>query len=193
MEEQLQGESSLRRSCLALHVCAEILLDWEQAQMPTKYAALPRTAFEIARHFLLGILSRPVVEAVCSEYIATHEDCMGVCDWEEKGDAVFAYHASRFILFRVLALDDKLYKQHDLYHDSWLDDESVRPTEKHLADDVFWDTHFIASANAAKGAYWEPDRCDDELRRRFWIRWLDETLPQFVGDLQVAKVKALLL
>jgi hypothetical protein len=192
MKNVFGDQSFLRRSCLALYVCAEILRHWDNADMPTKYAALPKTAFEVARHFLLGIFSKRTLEAVCSDYNAQDEECMCICKWEEKGEAVLAYTGSAFVLDRVLQRDDELYEAHDLYTSSFADSESVRPTEEYLGEHMFWDVYFVGSIIAAKGPYWYADRCDNELRRRYWLRWIDETVPQFLGDVATAKAKGLL-
>ena len=193
MNERFPDDGALRRSCLALHLCYEVLPAWDRAQMPVEYAALPRTMVEIARGYLLGVLSNRTVEAANADYIAMNQDIICAGDWEQRGDAVFVYQGSHFVVFRVLDQDDELYDRHNLYQDCWADDEAVRPTEIYLGDDIFWDVHFVASMLASNGAHWEPERCDNELRRKFWLGWLDETLPQFLGDSKVAKAAALLV
>jgi hypothetical protein len=193
MKKHFGDESSLRRSFLALHVCRELLSYWDKADMPTKYRDLPRTVFEMARHMLLGIVSKSTLELLCSDCFRVFEDCITQCGWNEKGDVVFVYLGSRYVVLRVLERDDELYGDDGLYEASLARDVATRPTEEYLGEPEFWDVHFVGSIIAAKGACWERDRCDNELRRQFWVRWLEETLPGFLGDFDAARTKAALV
>lgn len=130
------------------------------------------------------------MSALRMDYTIIDEDVVCACDCESNGDAVFLYHGSRFVLFRVLGEDDATYDKHDLYSKCEANVESQRPTEELFGESYLWDVHFVGSIIAANGAYWEVDRCDNEARRRYWLRWLDETLPVFLGDIRQARIRA---
>jgi len=199
MEEEFKQHSSLRRSCLALYVFDQLLPHWDNAELesenievPPKYATMPRTMGDVARHFLQESISKSAMEAITSDYSKHHQYWHGSLGWEEIGDAVFMYDAARFVMWRVLGQDDEQYRLNNLYEKCDLKDISVRPTEDYLAKPSLWDVHFVGSLIAASGAHWEGDRCDNELRRQYWLRWLDVTLPLFLGPIKTAKQMAAL-
>jgi hypothetical protein len=117
---------------------------------------------------------------------------MCACDWEQRGDAVFLYQGSRFVVMRAVDEDDVTYRRKELYADCDSDDASHWPTEELWGESYLWDIHFVGSLLAASGAYWEQDRCDNTARRRYWLHWLDEVLPLFLEDIHQARTLALL-
>jgi hypothetical protein len=197
MEEEFKQHAGLRRTCVALHVFDQLLPCWETAEaesenieVPPKYFTLPRTMVEVARHYLQKLISKSAFDAVARDYSRHEDHWLSACEWEEIGNPVFIYQAARFVMYGVQGHDDEIYRLHNLYDECDLKDVSIRPTEEYLGDPFFWDVHFIGSIIAANGAYWEVNRCDNELRRQYWLRWLDVTLPFFIGSLKTAKKMA---
>jgi len=212
MKERFGRWSSARRSCLGLRVCQDLLPEWEctdnvpakyswaaaatmstqpkwecTAYVPARYLVMPRRMCELAGRFLRGEIAVMDFRAGRRGFLKLQDSWYYHADREELNEAIiFIYEAVEFVLHRAVDEDDESYDLQNLYEECDAKNEAVRPTEHYLAQPHFWDAHFVSSCVAANGAHWERG-CDNEARRQFWLRWLDETLPCFLGSMKQAR------
>jgi hypothetical protein len=188
MEEEFPLDGGLRRSYFALFVLDRMLPAWDRANMPLPYRDLPHLLQHAARLHLNGVTSRESITSILNDCYDVHQYIE--CFWTTYGYAVIVQDAAMFVADRVLGNDEELFRKMELYDQLELTDVAERPTEDMTDPGVLWDAHWIGSVLAANSRDCDTERCDNEARRAYWQTWLDDWLPQFLGDLKAAEAAA---
>jgi hypothetical protein len=190
MQAEFPRDGDLRRSYFALFVCDQLLPLWDKANLPLPYRELPHLLQQAARLYLNGVTSRESVVSILEDCYDVDQYLHSACGSKTYGDAGLVHEAAIFVAERVLGNDEERYRKMNLYERLESFDVAARPTEEMTDPGVLWDSHWIGSMLAVSGAIWEGKRRDIEAHRAYWRAWLEDWLPQFLGDIQVAEAAA---
>lgn len=185
MKEAFGEESEVRRTLLAFYVFDRLIPAWRQANASLRFRLIPDLHNYLARSHFLGFSSRDTLEAASKDWGRSYEEFVCSVNWDKHDARFYVYDAGHFLLLRCRGEDDAYYSHWGLISRAF-DDENM-PTELSLGDSYIWDVHFVGAMLAASGAPWQADICNPELRRRYWINWIENIVPLFTGDISAAR------
>ena len=166
-------DSRLRRAFLAYLVVKEFRPLWMQLE-------LEKTDQEVFEKLLLltkGVLKGDI-DSQSARYQLHNLECHAqMIEFVEKNSHGFFLLRAALSACRC-ALEDEQFQP----------DGNVSHTDKQIDPDCL-DSHFLASCVAAGGATWESES-NPELRREFWLHWLDDHFSRIVrskNDLKYLK------